>query len=427
MHKNINFIATGDSFISTRIPDDRDFSGLKEVIGSGDIKFTNFEMTTPDNHRYPSPVSGGTWASAHKDVIKDIKEIGFNCVAWANNHTLDFLHEGLIATKRNLDEMNMIHSGVGMDMEEASKPKYMNVGQSTVALISLTTTFNETWIAGHKRYDGPGRPGVNGVRMDKVFQVNGDELGLLKNISEKIGVNYERQLDIKEGFLEEEYGKFYFGDYAFEENDSEESMKEVINETDLKRNLTNIQEAKSQADVVIVSIHSHEMFRMHKDLPARFVENLSRQFIDAGADAIIGHGPHILRGIEIYKNKPIFYSLGNFIFQNDNVGFLPSEFYEKYGLTGENNLKEAISARNLNGKRGLGTNFKVWESVIAKWNFQDKIIELIPIDLGYETSQKYKGWPKLTDDTGVLRRLAELSKSYGTDIEIVGGKGLIEF
>ena len=427
MNRDITFIATGDSFISNRLTTDIDISAVSDVVSNGDVKFTNFEMTTPENHRYPSSISGGTWASAHKDVVKDIKSIGFNCVAWANNHTLDFLHDGLIATKRNLEKMDIVHSGVGMDMEEASCPKYIKVNQSTVGLISVTTTFDDTWIAGHRRYDGPGRPGVNGVRMEKVFRVSGDELQFLKRISEKIGINYERELDIKEGFLEEDPGKFHFGDYVFEENISGENLKEVINETDLKRNIHNIRKAKSKADAVVVSIHSHEMFKTHKDQPAKFVEELSKSFIDAGADAIIGHGPHILRGIEIYKEKPIFYSLGNFIFQNDNVEFLPSDFYDKYGLTGDNHIIEAINARNRNGERGLGTNYKVWESVIAKWNFKDRVIELIPIDLGFEMDQKYKGWPKMTDDTGVLRRLAELSKLYGTKIDIAGGKGIIEF
>ncbi len=44
-----------------------------------------------------------------------------------------------------------------------------------------------------------------------------------------------------------------------------------------------------------------------------FLETFSRRCVDAGADAVIGHGPHELRGIEIYHGAPIFYSLGNFL------------------------------------------------------------------------------------------------------------------
>ena len=54
--------------------------------------------------------------------------------------------------------------------------------------------------------------------------------------------------------------------------------------------------------------------------------------IDAGADVFVGHGPHVLRGIEIYKGKPIFYSLANFIFQNETVLRMPEDSYEEYSL-----------------------------------------------------------------------------------------------
>ena len=54
--------------------------------------------------------------------------------------------------------------------------------------------------------------------------------------------------------------------------------------------------------------------------------------VDAGADMFVGHGPHVLRGVEIYKGKPILYSLGDFIFQNETLLRLPSENYETYDL-----------------------------------------------------------------------------------------------
>lgn len=427
MSRNINIIATGDSFISSRMGSHVDMSDVMEVIDSGDIKFTNFEMTTPDDYKYPSSVSGGTWASAPKEVMEDIKTIGFNCVSWANNHTLDFLHEGLISTKKNLEEMDILHSGAGMDMGEAGRPKYINVNGCKVALVSMTTTFDDTWIAGDKRHDGPGRPGVNGIRTDKIFQVSRDELRTLKELSKKIGINYERELDIKEGFLEEDDDKFHFGVYKFEEDNTEENMFEQINEVDLERNLKNIKTANNFADIVLVSIHSHEMYKTHKELPAKFLERLARKSVEAGADSVICHGPHILRGIEIYMDSPIFYSLGNFIFQNDHVQFLPSDFYEKYGLDSDNNIEDAINARNMNGTRGLGTDFRVWESVMAKWNLEKRMIELIPIDLGFKLNDRQKGWPRLTGQTGVIERLAKLSEQYGTVIDIVDGRGRLNF
>src|SRR5699024_212063 len=114
LSKNISCIATGDSFISRNLPEGS-YSGFKKVknlIQSGDFRFTNFEMTTPEQYRTPAAVSGGTWAGAEPSVISGIKEYGFNSVAWANNHTLDYLYDGLNSTQANLDQSGLIHAGV---------------------------------------------------------------------------------------------------------------------------------------------------------------------------------------------------------------------------------------------------------------------------------------------------------------------------
>lgn len=72
-----------------------------------------------------------------------------------------------------------------------------------------------------------------------------------------------------------------------------------------------IQEAKQTADYIIVIVHGgHENYQ----LPSPRMKELYRFFIDAGADAVVNHHQHCYSGYEIYKNKPIFYGLGNFIF-----------------------------------------------------------------------------------------------------------------
>ena len=72
-----------------------------------------------------------------------------------------------------------------------------------------------------------------------------------------------------------------------------------------------------QADYVLISIHSHELSGNSKENPSDFLQEFAHKCIDSGADAIIGHGPHLLRPIEIYKNRPIFYSLGDFVIHNE--------------------------------------------------------------------------------------------------------------
>lgn len=75
-----------------------------------------------------------------------------------------------------------------------------------------------------------------------------------------------------------------------------------------------IQEAKRNADFVTVIVHGgHEMYRY----PSPRMKKLYRFYIDAGASVVVNHHPHCTSGYEIYKGYPIFYSLGNFLFDHE--------------------------------------------------------------------------------------------------------------
>ncbi|GIS80846.1 MAG: hypothetical protein CM1200mP14_24120 [Gammaproteobacteria bacterium] len=87
-----------------------------------------------------------------------------------------------------------------------------------------------------------------------------------------------------------------------------------MNQYDLGEILYGIRAAKIDSDFVIATIHAHNPGNWSDEAPG-FLEELARSAIDSGADQFVGHGPHQLRGIEIYQGKPIFYSLGNFFFQ----------------------------------------------------------------------------------------------------------------
>lgn len=76
-----------------------------------------------------------------------------------------------------------------------------------------------------------------------------------------------------------------------------------------------IQEARKNADWVFVIVHGgHEYY----PLPSPRMKEIYRYFIDCGADAVINHHQHCYSGYEIYKDRPIFYGLGNFCFDNKN-------------------------------------------------------------------------------------------------------------
>lgn len=431
MKEGISFVATGDSFITCRLPSPKgqEFEKIREIIINNEVRFSNLEVTTHDFEGSPSAFSGGTWSIASPDVLEDIDAYGFNLLNIANNHTLDYSYGGLEATERNLKKYDFVYAGAGENMAKASNPKYLDCPSGRVGFIAATSTFHESWIAGEQRRDVRGRPGVNPLRHNALHVVSKDNLDRLRTIAEVTDINAMNNLNYKEGFeVAPASNMLKFGKYLFIEG-PDEGLKTSPDSKDLDRIIKSIKEAKRQSDEVVVSIHSHEMKGEEKSKPADFLIEFARSCIDAGASAIIGHGPHILRGIEIYKGRPIFYSLGNFIFQTDLVSNLPSDFYEKYGLGPMDNVADAFDTRSKNNTVGLGTNPDVWESVIASWRIENnelKDLILYPITLGYGSARYKRGWPKISNDIRVLERLAKLSQPFGTQIKIKGNVGVVQ-
>ena len=99
-----------------------------------------------------------------------------------------------------------------------------------------------------------------------------------------------------------------------------------------------IQKAKKENDYVIVISHGG---REHYQLPSPQLRERYRFFIDSGADAVIGHHTHCFSGFEYYNERPIFYSLGNFIFDY-------KEKYQKGLWTQGYGLMLKIEEENIN-------------------------------------------------------------------------------
>jgi poly-gamma-glutamate synthesis protein (capsule biosynthesis protein) len=119
------------------------------------------------------------------------------------------------------------------------------------------------------------------------------------------------------------------------------------------------------ADMVLVSFHCHENGAT-RDQPPEFLETFARACIEEGADAFIGHGPHVTRGIEIYNGRPIFYSLGNFIFQNETVRWQPAHNYELVKLDHTATPADFYAARSEDDTRWFPSDPICWESIAAQ-------------------------------------------------------------
>lgn len=428
----MRFTAVGDILIQKKIP--QSYKGLEEVkacIERADFKFFNLETTLNNGEFYASQFCGESYLRANPEWLKDIIDMGFNTVSICNNHSMDFSHGGLLKTLDVVNEYGLIQSGVGKNLAEAAAPNYIETPTGRIAIIGVTSSFKAPAKAGEQSRRFVGRPGVNGMRYDEIYHIGKEEMEQLKNIAKITKINGRDDVSRNDGYLEvvpEEY--FDFKGLRFVVDEEHQGRVSVLDEVEMARIAKSIEEAKIQADYVMISIHNHQIRNGDKKYPDFFIEDFAKRCIDLGAHAIIGHGPHEVRGIQIYKNCPIFYSLGNFIFQNENIPYAPEEFYKKYGLTSDDNLNELFRKRSKNGTKGLQTKRESFETIVPYWEMEDgklTYLELIPIEISHNENKSVEGLPKITEDISVLERVKELSECYGTQMSIENGKAIIKF
>ena len=422
----MRFVATGDSFITRRLPSSETLWQLADIVRDADVRFTNFEVLTPGD-AFPNAVSGGTWASAPDGVIGDLQSLGFNMLSWANNHTLDYAYDGLANTAAALDRSGIVHAGVGRNLAEAAAPRYLECPQGRVALIGICSTFHETSPAGQARPDMQGRPGINPLRFTTTHLLPREQLDALSQMAEASGINDGLKMRIKAGFAKApEAGTVLFGGHTFKEG-APGTITEA-NKADVARTIASISEARRQGDYALVSLHAHEALGTDKAVPAAFLADFARACIDAGAHAVIGHGPHVLRGVEIYQKRPIFHSLGNFIFHNETIAALPQDFYDKFQMGLTENVADGVDKRSDANTKGFAADPWAWKSVLARWNMEDgaaNLIEFIPVELGFGVARSRRGSPRLSEDEDILPHLVKLSAAMGTEIKIDGNIGRV--
>lgn len=426
------FIATGDLFMTRRIPEAgyAGFQELRDCILSHDVRFNNLEMTFHNCEGYPAAVSGGTWAMADPVMLDDVKRFGFNIFNTANNHSGDYSHGGLLATIAHLKERNMIFSGTGATLGEASKPCYLETPNARVALISVNgSTDLPASAAGAQTADLPGRPGLNPLRINKIYHLDPKHFAMAKELVAVSGVNMAVERSIRNGYKTPfPEGKLPMGGINFVLDDHN-WIESTPHKQDMARILGEIREARRQADVVLVSIHTHVNDTYETNIPGQFLQTFGRACIDAGATAMLGHGPHELQGIEIWGGGVIFYSLGNFLFQTETVEFQPWDAYNNRNMPLDTKVGAYMDDRSKNNTVGYNVQEWIWKAVMGAFTMEEgKLtqVQLYPIDLGQNLPRGRKGVPVMTGDEHTLQYLQTLSEPYGTKIRIENGVGYID-
>lgn len=411
---------TGDSILTRRLSvyAEPEFLKLIELLRGADVAFTNLEMLFHDYEPYPMHESGGTYMRAEPALAKELAWAGFDMVSRANNHTGDYGVLGMRLTTRYVAEAGLVQAGVGESLAEAREARFLETRQARVALVSVASTFPDHSRAGGTRGDTTPRPGLSPLRFATRYVVKRDQLEALRGIFADLGLNPSGSGDELRGLR----SRFVVGDTP--------AVRSEPHPQDLAEIAAVVRGASRLADYTIVTIHAHEgdggPFR-----PAQFLVSFARAMVDAGADVFVGHGPHVLRGIEIYKGKPILYSLGDFIFQNETLLRLPSENYEAQGLGREAHVADFNDKRYDNDRSGFPARREIWESVVALPRFQGKTLSelrLHPITLGFGKPRSVRGRPLLADAElarKVIADLARLSEPFGTKLEVRDGVGVV--
>jgi poly-gamma-glutamate synthesis protein (capsule biosynthesis protein) len=263
-----------------------------------------------------------------------------------------------------------------------------------------------------------GRPGLNPLRFSTTREMPREAFERLRAALREAGITVAPTGDRFRAFDTE----FAVGERA--------ARRSRPNEEDVTEIAAVVRNAAQLADYVLVTIHAHEAGARNSE-PAEFLVTFARQMIEAGADLFVGHGPHVLRGIEIHQGKPIFYSLGDFLFQNETVLRLPEENYAPYDLDPTKGMADFNAARYANDTRGFPSQREIWESVVALPTFRGKTlesVELVPITLGFGKPRTERGRPLLASGElagKILDDLMERSKPFGTVIEVREGRGWV--
>lgn len=237
------------------------------------------------NSEYPLTDRGQPWPGKREPIRRTdphigqvLHEVGFTAVSLSNNHAMDYGVEGILQTMEVLDASGVSHAGAGRTAKEAHTPTIIEKKGVRVALLSYTSVFFPGYSATETR------PGIATVRVETHYRPTPWSL-------DTPGVPLEAITMPDPG--------------------------------DVSAMTDDVKLARARADVVIVAWHwGIPITAGHRGVLS-YQRALGHAAIEAGADLVIGHHPHVLQGIEVYHGRVIFHSISHFAFDAPRVHVEP--------------------------------------------------------------------------------------------------------
>ncbi len=391
-----------------------------------DLGFANMEGSLFDLAGFKgwqAPETGGGYPIAPAAVAKDLRSLGITVVSKANNHATDWGAEGLVATLASLRAAGVAEAGAGTTLSQARAPVYLDTRRGVAALVDTAATFPPMSVAcppPNARY-GPsarGCPGISALHVREVHLLPRAQFDELRSVLSGLRVTSPAQSwsgELDSVLAGQGKGDLFVGDTVFR-GASSRGLTWEMDPDDFRAVIAGVRAARQHANFVLFSIHAHEITPYQDPSqgddnatarPASFEPILAHAAIDAGADAVIRNGPHVLGGIEIYKGKPIFYSLGSLFFEFGGT--------RSYKVPGGMLLRFSDAW------------FQTAVPVVTYRRGEVSEIRLYPMSI--ESSHApTDGRPRPADPEEarqILLRLRAMSAVYGTRIEIANGVGII--
>lgn len=256
-------LAAGDLFLN--MPDGRTaFRALTPLLSSADIVFANCEGVYSD-HPQLSP-SRKHFMGAPTERGSMLADMPLHVMTCANNHMIDGGYSGMRDTAALLRGQGIAVTGIGETIDEATSPAIIERAGLRIAFLGFCSVFPVGYEA------RPDRPGLAALRVRTYYT------------------------DPDPNFWEPEIDPI---------------VTTLPDPGDLERFRSSIEQAREAADIVIVACHWGYSSRL--ELLHDYETSLARDAVEHGADAVVCHHQHSLRGIEIHRGRPIYYGLGALI------------------------------------------------------------------------------------------------------------------
>lgn len=380
---------------------DQGFVAARSAIRGATFAMANLEMNLRDADDPPPPeAQASRWPWGGERQAGFLRELGFDAVTLANDHAADYGVDALLSTHRVLDAAGILHAGTGEDLAQARAP--LRAGR--IAVLGVAVSSMPDARATASRGEIKGRAGVSPLRYTADITVDATTFRTLSDSAPAGPGAQPGENEIKMSGATIKKGERTGVDF-------------VVDPADEREIIEAIRAARRDAGIVIVSVHAHEPANASVE-PAGFVQRFAHAAIDAGAVIVVGHGPHRLRGVEVYGGGVILYSLGNFFYQPLRVDFRTANMFDR----GANLYDAAVGAGGGAGAdRPPTENPAWWKSVLAVATVDAggvTALSLVPLDLGSDKSLETRGIPRVVrgDTSGLLEQVQGMAKGLGTEV-----------